>query len=45
MSRIIAEELRKSTSKVSYASMASQIDRPAGEVGPEVGTSGPPILS
>ena len=43
MSRIIAEELRKSTSKVSYASMASQIERAAGEAGPEAGTSGPPI--
>ena len=43
MSRIVAEELRKSTSKVSYRSMANQIERAAGEAGPEAGSSGSPI--
>ena len=45
MSRIVAEELRKSTSKVSYASMANQIERAAGEAVSGSGTSGPPISS
>ena len=43
MSKIVAEELRKSTSKVRYASMANQLERAAGEVGPEAVASGPPI--